>query len=141
DLSHSVAARTQAPARAGDESRPHHRGSGARAPEGAAETDASCRADAPASQAAEASEAACGAQGRARGRHGRVGGHKARSIGGGCARPCGALRVGDRLLHQTKDLVLGRDAAEALERARAPERLAEIGAGGRAGPEVVAAPG
>ena len=74
------------------------------------------------------------------GRLERRGTELGRSIGCNRAWPRGALRFGDRLRHQAKNLVLGRDAAEALKRADASERLVQIGAGGRARPEIIAAP-
>src|ERR1700759_5004189 len=50
------------------------------------------------------------------------------------------LRVRDRLRHQAKDFVLGRDAAKEGERAAGFERLVQIRTSGRASPEIIAAP-
>ena len=68
------------------------------------------------------------------------GGRASPSIRRGRLRGRGALGFGDRLRHQAEDLVLGRHAAEAGKRADALEGFVQIGAGGRAGPEIVAAP-
>ena len=73
DVSHSVDARAQAPAHAGDGRRPHDRGSGARVPQGAAEGDVSRRAQAQSPRAAEKLGAARAAPEGRGARGGRVG--------------------------------------------------------------------
>src|SRR5208337_11728 len=71
---------------------------------------------------------------------GRQGSSPTRSIGRDRLWPRGALRLGDWLRHQAKNLIHARDAAEPVERAYAPERFVEIGAGRRAAREVITAP-
>ena len=138
DLPHSVAARTQASAHAGDDRRPHDRGPGAHVPEGAAEGDVSRRAQAQPLEAAEGFERLA-RRGTSSGppRSGRADRRSVRR-----RRLRRAARsdsaIGFAIRRTTSSSVATR--RKRSKRADAPERVVEIGAGGRAGPEVVAAP-